>query len=119
MHPSDADFAAGIHKSISVPGSYTGKLALKPIEHKTDRDNLEDNYISALRKLDPFMYYSIPSVRRAAYFSLKQDMVHSMDSRAILRTSRISFEGSQFLFADMLSQELDNEEEADLGKDEP
>ena len=65
------------------------------------------------------MYYSIHSVYRDAYVSLKQDMVHSMDRRAISRTSRIYFEGSQLLFADMLSQELDNEEEADLGKDEP
>ena len=118
MHSSYVYFAAGIFRSVSVPGSYTWKLELKPIEHIIDRDNLEDNYISGLRKSYPFMYYSIHSVYRDAYVSLKQDMVHSMDSRAILRTSRISFEGSQFLFADMLSQELDNEEEADSGKDE-
>ena len=50
MHRSDGDFYARIHKNISVPGGYTGKLALKPIENEIDEDNLENNYISMLHK---------------------------------------------------------------------
>ena len=113
----------------------------RSIEKKTEKvdlKNLSTSDLKSLKKNDPFMYYSIPSVRDASFFLEdidianidKQSIRHnctpcpsgiktikSMSSeQSISRKSRISFECHiDLLMQGYFDEESEEEEDDDLG----
>jgi len=68
--------------------------------------NVED--MESLKKSDPFLYFSIPAVRRAAVHNKEVDLSSLRDSQAsrVERRSRISFEcHTDLLLEDLMDME--------------
>ena len=99
------------------------QTAGSPEQREVDISNLSNEDLQALREKDAFLYYSIPSVRRAELgFSDSSRSSRVLDSSAaaseeasttVKRCTRVSFEcHTDLLMEDYLSEELDfNEEE--------
>ena len=91
-----------------------------PEQREVDISNLSHEDLQALRKKDAFLYYSIPSVRRAELgFSDSSRSSRALDSQApaaasttVKRCTRVSFEcHTDLLMEDYLSEDLDFDEE--------
>ncbi len=92
-----------------------------PEQREVDISNLSHEDLQALRKKDAFLYYSIPSVRRAELgFSDSSRSSRVLDSSAaaaeasttVKRCTRVSFEcHTDLLMEDYLSEDLDFDEE--------
>jgi len=93
-----------------------------PEQREVDISNLSHEDLQALRKKDAFLYYSIPSVRRAELgFSDSSRSSRVLDSQApaaaeasttVKRCTRVSFEcHTDLLMEDYLSEDLDFDEE--------
>ncbi len=91
-----------------------------PEQREVDISNISHEDLQALRKKDAFLYYSIPSVRRAELgFSDSSRFSRVLDSQApaaasttVKRCTRVSFEcHSDLLMEDYLSEDLDFDEE--------
>ncbi len=84
----------------------------EPIEIDIDIDTLSTEDLQSLKQDDPFLYYSIPTVRRAA-FSLEEPDVSltSLEgSTAVKRRTRVSYECHADLLMDDLLEDLEDEE---------
>ena len=113
-----------------TPGM-TIRVATKEYERRTQREELEleglgEEDVKSLRKSDPFMYYSIPSIRRAVIFlrgidhSNKNDLygsqVHSDRNSApanpstIPRRRAISFEAHPSVLLEDILEDLWNDD---------
>jgi len=91
-----------------------------PEQREVDISNISHEDLQALRKKDAFLYYSIPSVRRAELgFSDSSRSSRALDSQApaaasttVKRCTRVSFEcHTDLLMEDYLSEDLDFDEE--------
>ncbi len=98
------------------------QTAGSPEQREVDVSNLSHEDLQALREKDAFLYYSIPSVRRAELgFSDSSRSSRVLDSSApaseeasttVKRCTRVSFEcHTDLLMEDYLSEELDFDEE--------
>ena len=113
-----AEWSSESESSIVVPTT-----ASSPEQREVfDISNLSNDDLQALRKKDPFLYYSIPSVRRAELgFGDSSRSSRVLDSPAaaeasasttVKRCTRVSFEcHSDLLMEDYLSEDLDFDEE--------
>ena len=93
-----------------------------PEQREVDISNISNEDLQALREKDAFLYYSIPSVRRAELgFSDSSRSSRVLDSQApaaaeasttVKRCTRVSFEcHTDLLMEDYLSEDLDFDEE--------
>lgn len=77
-----------------------------PEQTEIDISNLSAEDLQALKKEDPFLYYSIPSVRRAAFHLEEPDLSRSRleeSATVVKRCTRVSFEcHTDLLMADLL-----------------
>jgi len=88
----------------------TPSCAPEPIE--VDISTLSAEDLQSLKE-DPFLYYSIPAVRRAALFNLEEpDMSESSleDSTTVKRCTRVSFECHTDLLMEDLLGDIEDEE---------
>lgn len=89
----------------------TPSCAPEPIE--VDISTLSAEDLQSLKREDPFLYYSIPAVRRAALFNLEEpDMSESSleDSTTVKRCTRVSFECHTDLLMEDLLGDIEDEE---------
>ena len=94
----------------------TPSCAPEPIE--VDISTLSAEDLQSLKREDPFLYYSIPAVRRAALFNLEEPDVSESslgDSTTVKRCTRVSFEcHSDLIMEDLMGGfEGDFEDEFD------
>ena len=93
-----------------------------PKQREVDISNISNEDLQALREKDAFLYYSIPSVRRAELgFGDSSRSSRVLDSPAaaseeasttVKRCTRVSFEcHTDLLMEDYLSEDLDFDEE--------
>mmetsp|Transcript_50732 Transcript_50732/g.108129 ORF Transcript_50732/g.108129 Transcript_50732/m.108129 type:complete len:136 (-) Transcript_50732:277-684(-) len=77
---------------------------VKP-EIKVDLSELSETDLGSLERQDPFMYYSIPAVRRAKLFFEEVDhseVASSLPSQVVSRQSRVTTECDAILLLDDL-----------------
>jgi hypothetical protein len=92
-------------KSFSIPTFRTE--ASKSTVKEMCIENMSSQDLEKLKKTDPFMYYSIPQVRKAAV--LNKGVVSSLASEGeqkVTRASRLSFECHGDLMLDEYFQEM-------------
>ena len=85
--------------------------APEPIE--VDISTLSAEDLQSLKREDPFLYYSIPAVRRAALFNLEEPDVSESslgDSTTVKRCTRVSFECHTDLLMEDLLGDIEDEE---------
>ena len=96
--------------------STTAPYNPEPME--IDIGNLSTEDLQALKQEDPFLYYSIPVVRRAALSFEEPDMsrISSNETTTVKRRTRVSFEcHSDLLVMDDLLEDFEEEyDESDL-----
>jgi len=89
----------------------TPSCAPEPIE--VDISTLSAEDLQSLKREDPFLYYSIPAVRRAALFNLEEPDVSESsleDSTTVKRCTRVSFECHTDLLMEDLLGDIEDEE---------
>ena len=82
----------------------------EPIEIDISTLSAED--LQSLKQDDPFLYYSIPAVRRAAFSLEEPDMSRSdlKGSTTVKRRTRVSYECHTDLLMDDLLEDFEDEE---------
>eukprot|EP00985_Skeletonema_marinoi_P000775 scaffold287_cov151-Skeletonema_marinoi.AAC.8 len=85
----------------------------KKDEEELDLQSLTEEDLKLLKKTDPFLYYSIPAVNKAALSLKKIDHSKASQSMKVTRKERLTFECHPSLAMDELLVGLG---EADLGE---
>jgi len=98
--------ASSSSRSDSEPLLTTTAPVCAPEQTEIDISNLSAEDLQALKQEDPFLYYSIPSVRRAALHLEEPDLSRSRleeSATVVKRCTRVSFEcHTDLLMADLL-----------------
>ena len=103
---SSASASSSSSESVDM---ITAPCAPEPIE--IDISNLSAEDLQSLKQDDPFLYYSIPAVRRAVFNLEEPDMSESSleESTTVKRCTRVSFECHSDLIMEDLFGEIDEE----------
>ena len=103
MTPSSSSSSEPVHTT-------TAPCHQEPIEIDIDALTTED--LQSLKQDDPFLYYSIPVVRRAEFSLEEPDMSHSnfKGSTTVKRRTRVSYECHTDLLMDDLLEDFEDEE---------
>ncbi|KAL7511000.1 hypothetical protein ACHAXN_007903 [Cyclotella atomus] len=92
------------YESFTVP-TFRPKAPEKQVSVK----DLSSQDLSELKKKDPFLYYSIPQVRRASFLQHDQMPIKGDEAQKVTRQSRLSFECHGDLLLDDLVAGIDQE----------
>eukprot|EP00985_Skeletonema_marinoi_P002114 scaffold859_cov151-Skeletonema_marinoi.AAC.1 len=93
----------------------TTTASCAPEQIEIDISNLSAQDLQSLKQDDPFLYYSIPAVRRATFNLEEPDMSQSSlgqsttQSTTVKRCTRVSFECHSDLIMEDLFGEIDEE----------
>jgi hypothetical protein len=89
----------------------TKTASCAPEQIEIDISNLSAQDMQSLKQDDPFLYYSIPAVRRATFNLEEPDMSQSSlgQSTTVKRCTRVSFECHSDLIMEDLFGEIDEE----------
>ncbi len=96
--------------SSSSEAVHTTTAPCHPEPIEIDISTLSTKDLESLRRDDPFLYYSIPAVQRAAFRLEEPDMSYSLkESTTVERRTRVSYECHTDLLMDDLLGDVEEE----------